>query len=135
MFSTKNVSKRADALSPLFCIFPLGYAITRVQVNQAGLKLNVTHQPLVYADNVNILDGSVHTVKEITEALIVTSKETGLEVKADKTKYMVMSRDQNAGQTQNIKADNTSCERVEHFKYLGTSLTNQNSIHEELRAD
>jgi hypothetical protein len=47
--------------------------------------------------NVNILGGSIHTVKENVEALVVATKEIGLEVKADKTKYMVMSRDQNAG--------------------------------------
>jgi len=54
---------------------------------------------LVYADYVNILGGSVHTtsVKENAEALIATSKETGLEVNVDRTKYTVMSRDQNAG--------------------------------------
>ena len=55
--------------------FPLGYAIRRVQVNQDGLKLNGTHQLLVYADDVNILGGSVHTVMENAEALIVASKE------------------------------------------------------------
>ena len=77
--------------------FALEYAIRRVRVNQDRLKLNGTHQLLVYADYVNILGGSVHTVKENAEALIVASKEIGLEVNADKTKYMVMSRDQNAG--------------------------------------
>jgi len=61
------------------------------------LKLNGTHQLLIYADDINILGGSVHTVKENTEALIVASKEIGLEVNADKTKYMIMSQDQNAG--------------------------------------
>ena len=55
------------------------------------MKLNGTHQLLVYADDVNILGGSVHTVKEIAEALLVADKENGLEVNADKTKYMVMS--------------------------------------------
>jgi len=49
------------------------------------LKLNGTHQLLAYADDVNILAGSVHTVKGNTEALVVASKETGLEVNADKT--------------------------------------------------
>ena len=47
----------------------------------------------------------------------------------DKTQYMVMSRDQNAGRSHNIKFENSSFERVEQFKYLGTTLTNQNSIH------
>ena len=61
------------------------------------MKLNGTHQLLVYADDVNILGGSVHTIKENAEALIVSSKETGLEVNADKTKYIIMSQDQNAG--------------------------------------
>jgi len=60
------------------------------------LKLNGTHQLLAYVDNAKILGGSVHTVKGSAEALVVASKEIGLEVNADKTKYMVMSRDQNA---------------------------------------
>ena len=73
------------------------YAIRRVQVNQDGLKLSGTHQLLVYADDVNILVGSVHTITKNAEGLVVAGKENGLEVNADKTKYMVMSRDQNAG--------------------------------------
>ena len=61
------------------------------------MKLNGTHQPLVYEDDVNIMGACVHNIKENAEALVVASKEIGLEVNADKTKYMVMSRDQNAG--------------------------------------
>jgi len=60
---------------------------------QGVLKLNVTHQRLVYADDVNVLGGSVRTIKINTEALIVISKENGLEENANKTNYMVMSRD------------------------------------------
>jgi hypothetical protein len=97
------------------------------------LKLNGTHQLLVYADNVNILGGSVHTVKENAETLVVGTKETGLEVNADKTKYMVMSRDRNAGRIHSVEIDNSSIERVEVFKYLGTKLTDQNSIQEEIK--
>jgi len=59
----------------------------------------------------------------------VPSKEIGLEVDADKTKYMVMFQDQNEGQSHSIKIDNSSFERVDEFKYLGTTLTNQNSLH------
>jgi len=83
-------------LSLLLFNFALQYAIMRIQVNKDGLKLNGTHQLLVYADDLNILGGSVHTIKKNAEALVVASKKTGLEVNADKTKYMVMSRDQNA---------------------------------------
>jgi hypothetical protein len=61
-------------------------------------------------------------------------KEIGLEVNAAKTKYMVMSQDQNAGRSHNIKIDNSSFERVEQLKYLGTSLTHQYSIQEEIRS-
>ena len=85
--------KQGDALSPLLFNFALEYAIRRVQVNQDGLKLNGTHQFLAYADDVNtrILGGSIHTLKENAEALVTTTRETGLETSADKTKYMVKS--------------------------------------------
>ena len=70
----------------------------------------------------------------ITEAIVVASKEIGLEVNVDKTKYMVMSGDQNAVKCNTIKIDNSSFERVEQFKCLGTTLTNKNSIQEEINS-
>ena len=66
--------------------FALECAIGRFQTNQDGLKLNGTHQLLAYADDFNILGGSVHTIEQNTKALVVASKETGLELNADKTK-------------------------------------------------
>jgi hypothetical protein len=66
----------------------------------------VVHQLLDYAYDVNVLGGSVHTIKN-TEALLVASKIIGLEVNADKTKYMVITRGKNAGRSQNIKIDNS----------------------------
>ena len=74
MFPIRNGLKQGDALSPLLFDFALEYAIKRVQVNQDGLELNGTHQLLAYADDVNILVGSVHTVKENAEALVVATK-------------------------------------------------------------
>jgi len=85
--------------------FTLEYAIRTVQVNQDGLKLNGTHQLLIYGDDVNILGGSVLIIKKNTEALVVASREIGPEVNADKSKYMVMFRDKNAGQNKNIKTE------------------------------
>ena len=57
-----------------------------------------------------------------------------LEVNADKTKYMVMSRDRNAGRGHSVMTDNTSIEREEEFKYLGTTITDQNSVQEEIKS-
>jgi hypothetical protein len=74
-----------------------------------------THQLLVYVDDVYILSGSIHTIKKNTEALVITSKEIGLEVNAEKTKYMIMSQYQNAGQNSNIKTGNKFFERVEQL--------------------
>ena len=65
----------------------------------------------------------------------MASKGTGLEVNADKTKYMIMSRDQDAGRSHRMKIDNSSFERVEEFKYLGTTLKDQILFRKKLRAD
>jgi hypothetical protein len=66
--------------------------------------------------------------------LLGPSKEIGLEVNAEKIKYMLMSLKQNAGKYHNRKIGNKSFERVEHFKYFGRSLTNQNCIYEEIKS-
>jgi hypothetical protein len=74
------------------------------------------------------LGSSVHTIKKNTEALVVASKEIGLEVSFDKTQHMVMSRDQNAGRSHNIKIDSSSFERVEHLRYLG-KISNESKFY------
>jgi hypothetical protein len=119
VFLIRNGLKQGDALSPLLFNFALAYAIKRVPVNQCGFKLNGIHDSLVYADDVNILGGSVRTINKNTKALVVASKENGLDVNADETKYMVVSRDQNTGRSHGFKTDNKSTERVEHFSCLG----------------
>jgi hypothetical protein len=85
MFPIRNGLKQGDVITPLLFNFALEYAIRWVQVNQDGLKFNGTHQLLVYADDVNILGGSLHTIKKNAEAIVVASKEFGLEVNAEKT--------------------------------------------------
>jgi hypothetical protein len=105
--------KQGDALLPLLFNFAVEYAIRRIQANQEGMKLSGTHQLLVYAAAVNMLVGSIHTLRKNTEALVIARTEIGLEVNAEKMKYIVMSQDQNAGQNSNIRIGNTSFETVE----------------------
>jgi hypothetical protein len=77
-FPLQNGLKQGHALSPLLFNFTLGYAISKVQENQVGLKLNGTHQLLVCGDCVNLLCDNIDTTKKNTD-LIEASKEVELE--------------------------------------------------------
>jgi sorting nexin-29 len=114
--------------------FALEYAISKVQENKEGLELNGTHQLLVYADDVNLLGENINIIKKYAEALLDVSREIGLEVNSEKTKYMFVSCHQTAGQSNYIRVANKSFERVAKFKYLGAILTDQNCIHKKIRS-
>ena len=76
---------------------------------------------------------SIHIIKKNAEALVITANDNGLDINADKPTYVVMSREQNAGRSYNIKIDYSSFERVEELKYMGTVLRNHNFIQEEIK--
>jgi hypothetical protein len=82
---------------------------------------------------VNLLGDNIDAIKKNVVTLIDASKEVGLEVNTEKTKYMLLSRHQNAGQSQDIKIANKCFENVAKFRYLETTITNQNLIQEEIK--
>jgi hypothetical protein len=78
---------------------------------------------------------NIGTVKKITETLIYASKEFGLEINVERSKYMLLSRHQNAGQNRDIKIANRLFENLLQFKYLGTIVTSENLIEGRLNSD
>jgi hypothetical protein len=79
------------------------------------LKLNGTHQVLASADDVNLVGDSIDAIKKNTKTLIDASKEVGLEINLEKTKYMLLSYHQNVGRNQDINIASKSFENVSQF--------------------
>jgi hypothetical protein len=114
---------------PLLFSSALEYAIRKVQEIQVGLKLNGTYQMLVYADDVNLRGDVINIIKKNRETFIDDSKEeVGLELNTE-----LLSLYQNAGQNHDIMRGNRCFENVAQFKYLGTTITNENLFQEEIK--
>jgi hypothetical protein len=133
MFLIQSVLKQGDALLPLLFNFALEYVIRKVQKNQVGLVMNGTHQLLVYADDINLLGDSVSTIKENTETLLGASRDVGIEINAEKTKYVIMSYHQNSEQNHNLRIANESFEKCGKIQIHGDD-TYQNDIYDESKS-
>jgi hypothetical protein len=124
-FPIQNGLKQGEALSPLLFNFALEYAIRRVEEKQEGLKLNGILQ---------LVGENIDSIKKNTETLLGSSKGVFLEVNLGKTKCMLISRSQKIGQKHSTKIANRSFEDVAKFRSLGTILTDQNCMHEEIKS-
>jgi hypothetical protein len=98
------------------------------------IEIKNRHQLFFHDDDVNLLGDSVNTIKENSETHLESSRDIGLEINEERTKYMIMSRHPNAGQNRNIRIADESFGNVAKFKYLGTTLTNQSDIHDEIKS-
>ena len=80
-----------------------------------------------------MLGENLQIVRENTEIFIKATKDIGLEVNSEKSKYVITSRHQNVIQSESIVIGNLSFESVQKFRYLGVTVTNTNDFREEFK--
>ena len=95
--------------------------------------MNGTHQVLAYADDVNVIGDYIRTIERNADVLLNACKDIGLALNTGKTKYMEIRRHRSMTANEHIRICSNSYEKVKTCKYLGSLLTNQISIHEQIK--
>ena len=133
-FSIKRGVKQGDALSTILFNVVLERAIRGMEINPGGTIYNRTSQILAYADDVVIISRSGQELRHMFMQLESESKKVGLKINESKTKYMITSRSTNKWSHLNeLRIENFGFERVNRFKYLGSLITENNVITEEIK--
>ena len=96
--------------------------------NLSPIYLNGNHHVFAYADNVNLIGDDIRTIKRNAEVLLTACKDIGLAVNTGKTKYVEIGNLRDMIANEHIRIGNNSHEKEKSFKYLGSLVTNQNSI-------
>ena len=123
-FPIENGLKQRDFLSSLIFNVALKYAI---------MKVNGTHQALAYADSVNLVGFDMRTMWRKADVLSNTCKNIDVALNTGKTKCMEVGHHWGMMAIEHITIGSNLCEKVKTYNYLGSLLTNKNSIHEEIK--
>ena len=132
IFEIHNGLKQGDALSPLLFNLVLEHAIKSLE-DKEGVQLNGIHKLLVYADDIVLLGDSDEILKDNMHILRSNTRELGLEVNVNKTKYMVTRRNASCNANGQLMTNEGNFEEVAEFKYLGALITNRNEIQKEIK--
>ncbi|PSN38555.1 hypothetical protein C0J52_14819 [Blattella germanica] len=132
IFDIHNGLKQGDALSPQLFNFVLEHAIKSLE-DKEGVQLNGIHKLLVYADDIVLLGDSDEILKDNMHILRSNTRELGLEVNVNKTKYMVTRRNASCNGNGQLMTNEGNFEEVAEFKYLGALITNRNEIQKEIK--
>lgn len=132
VFAVNSGVRQGDALSPILFNLMLEYIFRKSNTPQGNILYQQSNQVLAYADDICVIGLASNRVKEVLDPLVQFSASVGLEINEGKTKYLVTGfRDQDAS---GFSSGDHTFERVMSFRYLGSLITHDNSVGEDIKA-